>query len=144
MPADASSPPQRLLHYGRDITGARWTDDDRVEYTVDRPSRGSIDPQQSRRYARTHGAAATRAAAGEGGAGAGGDQAGGRPLSSPDGRGWRRRSTSRPRRKPEFPSTDFERRHEERFKGAIFDWKDFQRDGQPFPAPNLRARPAAQ
>ena len=41
-------------------------------------------------------------------------------------------------------STDFERRHEERFKGVIFDWKDFQRDGQPFPAPNLRARPAAQ
>jgi len=41
-------------------------------------------------------------------------------------------------------ATDFERRHEERFKGVTFDWKDFQRDGQPFPAPNLRARPAAQ
>src|SRR5690606_4655742 len=27
----------------------------------------------------------------------------------------------------------------ERFKGAIFDWKDFQRDGQPFPAPDPTA-----
>jgi dipeptidyl aminopeptidase/acylaminoacyl peptidase len=26
---------------------------------------------------------------------------------------------------------------------VTFDWKDFQRDGQPFPAPNLRARPGA-
>ena len=25
-----------------------------------------------------------------------------------------------------------------------FDWKDFQRDGQPFPAPDLHARPAGQ
>ena len=40
--------------------------------------------------------------------------------------------------------TDFEKRHLERFKGVTFDWKDFQRDGQPFPAPNLRARPRQQ
>lgn len=40
--------------------------------------------------------------------------------------------------------TDFEKRHMDRFKGATFDWKDFQRDGQPFPAPNLRARPGQQ
>ena len=48
-----------------------------------------------------------------------------------------------PKKDPTYAS-DFERRHEERFKGVTFDWKDFQRDGQPFPAPNLRARPAAQ
>src|SRR2546428_6003915 len=41
-------------------------------------------------------------------------------------------------------ASDFEKRHEERFKGVTFDWKDFQRDGQAFPAPNLHARPAAQ
>jgi dipeptidyl aminopeptidase/acylaminoacyl peptidase len=40
--------------------------------------------------------------------------------------------------------TDFEKRHLDRFKGVTFDWKDFQRDGQPFPAPNLRARPRQQ
>ena len=32
--------------------------------------------------------------------------------------------------------SDFERRHEERFRGVQFDWLDFQRDGQPFPVPN--------
>ena len=33
-------------------------------------------------------------------------------------------------------ASDFERRHEERFKGVQFDWLEFQRDGQPFPVPN--------
>jgi dipeptidyl aminopeptidase/acylaminoacyl peptidase len=33
-------------------------------------------------------------------------------------------------------ASDFEKRHEERFKGVQFDWLDFQRDGQPFPVPN--------
>jgi dipeptidyl aminopeptidase/acylaminoacyl peptidase len=42
---------------------------------------------------------------------------------------------------PPVTLTDFEKRHMDRFKGATFDWKDFQRDGQSFPAPNLRARP---
>ena len=29
--------------------------------------------------------------------------------------------------------TDFEQRHEARFKGRQFDWLDFQRDGQDYP-----------
>ena len=39
---------------------------------------------------------------------------------------------------PAAPSTlsDFERRHEERFKGRQFDWLNFQRDGQAYPLPN--------
>ncbi len=45
---------------------------------------------------------------------------------------------------PPATLTDFEKRHLDRFKGVTFDWKDFQRDGQPFPAPNLRARPRQQ
>jgi len=39
-------------------------------------------------------------------------------------------------------ATEFEKRHQERFKGVTFDWKDFQRDGAPFPAPNPAAQPA--
>ena len=33
-------------------------------------------------------------------------------------------------------ASDFERRHEERFKGVQFDWLEFQRDGAPFPVPD--------
>jgi dipeptidyl aminopeptidase/acylaminoacyl peptidase len=66
------------------------------------------------------------------------------PLPSPDGKRLAAIvDKPLPPREPDRVS-DFERRHEERFKGVTFDWKDFQRDGQPFPAPNLRARPAAQ
>jgi dipeptidyl aminopeptidase/acylaminoacyl peptidase len=45
------------------------------------------------------------------------------------------RDTPPPKRERTFAS-DFEKRHEERFKGVQFDWLDFQRDGQPFPVPN--------
>ena len=45
--------------------------------------------------------------------------------------------------KPTYAS-EFEKRHQERFKGVIFDWKDFQRDGAEFPAPNPTAQPAQQ
>ena len=40
-------------------------------------------------------------------------------------------------------ASEFEKRHEDRFKGVQFDWLDFQRDGQPFPVPN-RAGPAGE
>ena len=70
---------------------------------------------------------------------------------SPDGK-WtiilRDKSETRPddRRR----STDFEKRHEERFKGVMFDWMEFQRDGAAVPraesdAPHRAAgRPAAR
>ena len=72
------------------------------------------------------------------------EPAGRRRARAPTRNGSRSRRTSRSRRKTPTYASDFEQRHEERFKGVTFDWKDFQRDGQPFPAPNLRARPAAQ
>ncbi len=65
-------------------------------------------------------------------------------IVSPDGR-WTVVLRDAPRPKPATPPvSDFERRHAERFKGAIFDWMEFQRDGQPFPAPDPSARPAQQ
>ena len=41
-------------------------------------------------------------------------------------------------------ASEFEKRHQERFKGVTFDWKDFQRDGAEFPAPDPTAQPAQQ
>lgn len=144
VPVDGSARPSRLLHYGRDITGARWTDDDRIEYNADRVQ-WTIDP--ARPAAPPVRVTAPRPGGGRGGrgaaAGAGDTQAGG-GVASPDGR-WLAAVVDKPQPKREAaPASDFARRHEERFKGVIFDWKDFQRDGQPFPAPNLRARPAGQ
>ena len=36
--------------------------------------------------------------------------------------------------------TDFERRHEERFRGDAFDWYPFRQDGQRFPLPDPAER----
>jgi dipeptidyl aminopeptidase/acylaminoacyl peptidase len=142
VPADGSTKPRRVLHYGRDITGARWTDADRLEYPAD-SQRWTIDPLSPAappvRSAPAPGSA-PRAVAGPGVA----DGVTSARVPSPDGR-WMAATVDKPQARREAAgATDFERRHEERFKGVTFDWKDFQRDGQPFPAPNLRARPAAQ
>ena len=123
VPTTGTGTPHRLLHYGRDITNPRWGDDSRIVYSADRaewaidPERAPAAPPEPR----------TRTAPGT-------IPAGDSMITLRD----RPQPASAP-----AAATDFERRHQERFKGAIFDWKDFQRDGQPFPAPNLRIRPAA-
>jgi dipeptidyl aminopeptidase/acylaminoacyl peptidase len=69
---------------------------------------------------------------------------GGVRVASPDG-SWIARTQEKPRPPAESKyASDFEKRHQERFKGVTFDWKDFQRDGGPFPAPNPSAQPALQ
>jgi dipeptidyl aminopeptidase/acylaminoacyl peptidase len=65
-------------------------------------------------------------------------------VTSPDGQ-WIVRTQEKPRPKAEPTyASEFEKRHQERFKGVIFDWKDFQRDGAPFPVPNPTLQPALQ
>ena len=115
----------RVAHYGKDITGASWTGDGRLEYSAER-ERWTLDPQT------------LSTAAGQGRA-----AAIGRGFSA-DAK-WIAYAKDKPQPKKErIYASDFEKRHEERFKGVTFDWKDFQRDGAPFPAPDLHARPAAQ
>jgi dipeptidyl aminopeptidase/acylaminoacyl peptidase len=123
--SDASAKPVRVVHYGKDVTSPTWTGDSRLEYTAER-QHWTIDPAAPS-------AAPVRAAALPAGA-----------VFSTD-----RKSIAFAKEQPQpkkdrVYASDFEKRHEERFKGVTFDWKDFQRDGQPFPAPNLHARPAAQ
>ncbi len=58
------------------------------------------------------------------------------PVTSPDGKRVATvKNTPSPAKQPSL-LTDFERRHEERFRGVAFDWLEFQRDGAPFPVPN--------
>ena len=124
VPADGSAASRRVLHYGRDVSEPAWTEDGRLRYTADR-QRFAVDVAN---------ATAVPAVLPESPAGA---------VWSAD-RAWLAIAKDKPVEKRETAyASDFERRHEERFKGVTFDWKDFQRDGQPFPAPNLRARPAA-
>jgi dipeptidyl aminopeptidase/acylaminoacyl peptidase len=69
---------------------------------------------------------------------------GGGSVTSPDGK-WQARTQEKaqPKAEPKYAS-EFEKRHQERFKGVTFDWKDFQRDGAAFPVPNPAAAPALQ
>ena len=85
---------------------------------------------------------ATGAADTQPAAGGRGGRGGGARVASPDGK-WIAQTQEKPQPKeePKYAS-DFEKRHQERFKGVTFDWKDFQRDGAPFPAPNPVAQPA--
>ena len=139
--SDGATRPWRVLHYGRDVSGARWTATNQLEYVAERQA-WKLDPVNPASPPRLTREASTQAA-GRGGRGGAGGRGGGRGAAtpSPDGK-WTARTLDReqPRGEPSS-QTDFMRRHEERFKGAIFDWKDFQRDGQPFPAPNPTAGP---
>jgi dipeptidyl aminopeptidase/acylaminoacyl peptidase len=124
-PSDASAPPRRIVHYGKDIASPSWTEDSRLRYAADR-QQWTIDPASDASVP----AKATSIPSGA--------------ILSVD-KKWIALLKDKPQPKTDATyASDFEKRHEERFKGVTFDWKDFQRDGQPFPAPNLRARPAAQ
>lgn len=83
----------------------------------------------------------TEARAGRGG---GGGRRGLESVKSPDGK-WIAETVeeAKPKAEPSY-ANDFEKRHQERFKGVTFDWKDFQRDGQPFPAPDPHALPPSR
>jgi dipeptidyl aminopeptidase/acylaminoacyl peptidase len=144
--SDGPAAAWRVLHYGRDVTGVRWTAESRLEYVAERqqwsidPARPAMSPTVTIRSTTGTG----RGGRGRGGRGGGGSGGGGTP--SPDGT-WLVRLQDKPRTRNEPTyASDFERRHlaGDRFKGVVFDWKDFQRDGQPFPAPDPTAMPAQQ
>jgi dipeptidyl aminopeptidase/acylaminoacyl peptidase len=138
VPIDGSARPTRIEPEGGDVTNLRWLDSNRLQYSRDR-QQWSMDPANPN-AAPTKVDTPRTEGGGRGRGGAGG--AGGTP--SPDGR-WRAELRNKDDKKaaPVYTS-DFEKRHQERFQGAIFDWKDFQRDGQPFPAPDPGTRPAVQ
>ena len=123
-PSDGSAAPRRVLHYGRDISDPSWADDNRLQYIVDKQP-WSVNVAEPGATPEKHTPLPSGA------------------VRSADGK-WLAllEDRAQPRVAPSDAS-EFEKRHEERFKGKTFDWKDFQRDGQPLPAPNLRARPAA-
>ena len=124
VPADASAQPRRITHEGKGVTGPSFTSAGKLRYSVAGQA-WTVDPAD---------AAATPVRA----------EAAPPGTVSPDGK-WTAVLRDKPRPPSKtVPLSDFEKRHAERFKGAIFDWMEFQRDGQPFPAPDPAARPAQQ
>jgi dipeptidyl aminopeptidase/acylaminoacyl peptidase len=124
-PADASAALRRVLHYGRDVSDPSWSDDGRLQYAADR-QQWAVDPANASAVPSKFSPLPNGAVR----------SADGKWIALVKDKAQPRAATS--------SASEFDKRQEERFKGVQFDWKDFQRDGQPFPAPNLRARPAAQ
>ncbi len=122
---DGSTAPRLVSGPGHDVQSVRWVGDG-VEYLADRETFRVSPAGPSGPVVR-----------------AGRD----RIFLDPTGRYQATiRETTVPRPAAVFGS-DFERRHEERFRGTSFDWLEFQRDGAPFPVPDPRspwADPAAE
>lgn len=120
VPSDASRPAERVSPEGERATSPRWTDEGRLRFTGERKA-WQLHPD-SRLLEQEAARAATRGANGE------------VTLPAPNGAlvAFLRNAPPPPRQPA--PLTDFERRHEARFKGRQFDWLDFQRDGQDYPA----------
>ena len=126
---DGASPPVPVTHAGEEVTGLSFTDEGMLRYRA-ADALWTFDPDDP-------GATPVRVASGD-------DEPGPAPIPSPDG-SWiaRLEEVAFPKEEAVFAS-DFERRHQERFEGVVFDWMYFQRDGAEFPVPDPRRRPAQE
>jgi dipeptidyl aminopeptidase/acylaminoacyl peptidase len=119
--------PVRVQHAGQNVTGAAWTEDGRLRFTQGGVT-WTLDP------AKPDGPAVRQERADPGPA----------AVRSPDGR-WIARLREMPAAaRPAPTTTDFEKRHDQRFKGDAFDWYPFRQDGQRFPLPDRRLRPPSE
>jgi dipeptidyl aminopeptidase/acylaminoacyl peptidase len=135
--------PVPIRHDGARVTGTAWQPDGRVRYTAGGQV-WTIDPANpSAAPVRLQGSGPAGGREGTGGRGGrGGGRGGGGAVASPDG-AWTVVLRDGPEPARAAPAlSEFEQRHEARFEGARFDWMQFQRDGQPFPAPDPTAGPA--
>jgi len=145
--ADGSNPPRRITHQGNNISAPRWTDDSRLSY--------SLTARVASAVFIGAGGPATAPAPRENGSrwAVAIDAPSQEPQPAPpvpagvksaDGR-WIAQAKDGPRQAPvPEPATDFEKRHAARFQGKTFDWMRFQQDGQDYPTPDPRLRPAAE
>jgi len=153
VPFDGSAPPRKIQHEGQDVSGANWTSDNMLRYTI---ARRTVSAQSVRL---NRGGGGQRGAGQRGGGGGGGgafkvsvDAPNATPVRaeneaqglSVDAK-WMVEAKERPRTPPPTASlNEFEKRHMERFKGREFDWMRFQQDGQEYPTPDPRLRPTAE
>ena len=143
VPADGSAAARKITHEGRDVAAPRWADDGQLQYSLNARVNSWVfiggEPPPRREPSAiykvaidTPNATPVIVQAGPGG------------VLSADGK-LRALARDLPQtRAPEPGGTDFEKRHASRFKGRTFDWMRFQQDGQDYPTPDPRLRPAAE
>jgi len=144
--ADGSGTARRLTHAGNNVASPRWTDDNLLSYTLAARVPSAIfigGPATDARAPRANGARWKVAV----------DAPNATPVESPaapagvtsaDGK-WIAQAKDGARSAPAAAAaTEFEKRHADRFKGRTFDWMRFQTDGQDYPTPDPRLRPAAE
>lgn len=143
--ADGSGTARRIMHAGGNVASPRWTDDNLLSYTLAMrtPSAVFIGGPAETRAPRANG---TRFKVAVDAPDATPVESAAAPVGvvSADGK-WIAQAKDGARPTPAAAAaTDFEKRHAERFKGRTFDWMRFQQDGQDYPTPDPRLRPAAE
>jgi dipeptidyl aminopeptidase/acylaminoacyl peptidase len=134
---DGSIAPSRISAEGANATGPRWLDANHLRFSGSGRATTYVIESDGAARPDTTTMPGSPAPAPTGRGGGRGGRSTGEMLASPDGK-WTAvvRDTPPPKREKVYES-EFAKRHEERFKGVEFDWMEFQRDGQPFPLPNV-------
>lgn len=145
VPVDGSSAPRKITHDGGNVATPRWTDDNWLQYALNAKVTSAVfiggDSPAARPQTNLGIFKVAVDAPGAVPVAATPTQAG---WLSADGK-WRALVRDLPRAPvAEAEGTDFEKRHDARFKGRQFDWMRFQSDGQDYPTPDPRTRPAAE
>jgi dipeptidyl aminopeptidase/acylaminoacyl peptidase len=143
VPADGSAPPRRITHEGRSVAAPRWTESGLLHYSLTARVNSAVfvggDAPRPRAETASFTVDVTAATAAP--LPATPTPAG---LRSADAR-FRALAKDAPRAPITEPvATEFEKRHAARFKGRTFDWMRFQQDGQDYPTPDPRLRPASE
>ena len=131
VPVSGGAPPVQVSAQGTHALRPRWTAEGRLRFSV-RGSEWEYDPEGSLPAAEVPGAR--------------GDSSATR-VESPGGKWVAVLRNVTPGPLPRAPLSDFEQRHETRFRGRQFDWLRFQRDGADYPTPNSadpRVNPARE
>src|SRR5207244_9584780 len=116
VPTDGSREERAITHDGKDVTSANWTSDNQLRYVIDGQTWTADPAGTSHVLAPTSEPSVGTGRAGRGGRG-GGNAASVTTVPSPDGK-WVAIVRDKPETKPAPTyASDFEKRHQERFKG---------------------------
>ena len=115
--ADGRTPPAKVQHNGADVSAPDWLPDGRLSYRA-------ADGTYAIEYGKS-GAVPEKFTAETG-------------VRSPDRKWIASAQRIVVQKKASTYASDFERRHEERFKGLQFDWQNYKRDGAAAPVPDPR------